>query len=447
MVGDDSVTVADQVTVTPPEATCAATPAGATVTTEVDAATLLATTQRLVSVEVPADSTVNVTVTCTHHGASKTVSADFTANAAPDPDSCDDPLGTLGGTTVQRTGMLSDTIGCRSLRRYQTRGSPNHYAQRHTFHMAAAGWVTISLDSTGLSDNSIKAITVITPSDGIDARVTADAGNATLTVTPSKVGTYDVYVAHTNGGTTTSLHTRVVSTCPDGQTATSAGTCIPIPARLFTGCALIALHGGNYWGRREHDGKYRQYGASADADCDSLTHSDKAVYYSFSLPKRLPVEFELRDPINLATLRAGGAPSVTVWRVTSSHPVTGKALQRIATAAPTARHACRPSVCATAAAPSTTRRAGTPSRWPTLPRCASTSPRRIPRRLIHRRRGQVRAPSRPSRRPTSPLAAKQGPRRLRARRGAAHRNARLPPRRPHTRPARLTPVDDRPSDT
>ena len=61
------------------------------------------------------------------------------------------------------------------------------------------------------------AVAAVTPTDGIDTKVTADQGNAALTATPSEVGTFDIYVAHSNGGTTSSLHTKIISYCPEGQ--------------------------------------------------------------------------------------------------------------------------------------------------------------------------------------------------------------------------------------
>ena len=63
----------------------------------------------------------------------------------------------------------------------------------------------------------VSAAPLVMPLDGLDTRITAVEGDATLTATPSKVGAYDVYVAHSNGGTTASLHTRITSYCPTGQ--------------------------------------------------------------------------------------------------------------------------------------------------------------------------------------------------------------------------------------
>ncbi len=164
--------------------------------------------------------------------------------------------------------------------------------------------------------------------------ITRQAGRATLTATADRVGSHDIDITYTNGPATLTKATTITSYCPSGRTETSTGTCIPNSATLPTGCAPTVLHGGNYWGRHEHNGQYRLYSADADVDCDSLTHSDRAVYYAFSLPKRLPVRLGLRDAINMATMRAGGAPSVTVWSVTSTHPATGRVVEFIATAAP-----------------------------------------------------------------------------------------------------------------
>ncbi|WP_420610886.1 pre-peptidase C-terminal domain-containing protein [Candidatus Poriferisodalis sp.] len=177
------------------------------------------------------------------------------------------------------------------------------------------------------------SITSVLP-DGLVAAVNAADGFATLTVTAARVGEHDIDITYVNGSGTLTKTTTLTAACPASQTATSAGRCIASTATLAASCTPIALHGGLVWGRREQGGQYRQYASDAAAACDSLTHSGKAVYYAFSLPKRLPVELELRDPVNMATQRAGGAPSVTVWRVASAHPVTGRAVRYIATAAP-----------------------------------------------------------------------------------------------------------------
>ena len=310
VVGDDSVTVADRITVTPAEATCTATPAGATVTV----GGLPSGTARWVSLDVPADSTVTVTVTvtCSHGEASAAASASFTANRAPEAGECDDPLGTLRGASVSRLGRLDSSTGCRSLGRYGSRGSSGHYAGRHTFTVTVAGWVTIDLEATSRGRDWIDAYLVLMNGadpaggvvlernddsgsgfnsrivrrylepgrytieattfsrrdsgryrltvaadyraqapvhpallrvrngttatstwgyrpataavalasafpDGNDASVSAAAGTATLTATPSRVGQYAVLVSYTNGPTSFTRSTTIDSYCPDGQ--------------------------------------------------------------------------------------------------------------------------------------------------------------------------------------------------------------------------------------
>ena len=76
------------------------------------------------------------------------------------------------------------------------------------------------------------AVAAVTPTDGIDTKVTADQGNAALTATPSEVGTFDIYVAHSNGGTTSSLHTKIISYCPEGQIELPADCAKPKPMLL-----------------------------------------------------------------------------------------------------------------------------------------------------------------------------------------------------------------------
>ncbi len=87
----DSVTVADRVTVTPTVAGGVAEPTGVTVT----AAMSPPGTARWVTLEVAADTTQRVDVTCSHNGASATAWANLKANPTPDAGDCDDPLGTL----------------------------------------------------------------------------------------------------------------------------------------------------------------------------------------------------------------------------------------------------------------------------------------------------------------------------------------------------------------
>lgn len=148
--GDDTATVASAFTVSPPGARCSAEPADATVTVGPGAA-------RTLSHDVPAGTSVDVTVTCRSgtHFATRTVR--LAANPAPPAAECDDPLGTLGQGAVSRSGTLAAAGGCRSLGRFGARGSQSHYAARHTFRMAAAGWVTIDLVNAGRGRDRIDA--------------------------------------------------------------------------------------------------------------------------------------------------------------------------------------------------------------------------------------------------------------------------------------------------
>ena len=312
--GEAAVTLSSGFTVSPAGATCMATPSGASVTPASGGS-------RTVSLAVAAATTVNVTVTCTSGSHKDTATAKFKANPAPVVHDCDDPLGTLSSVKSSRTGSLGSTTGCLSVRHPRFGDGRVFYAGRHTFRMAAAGWVTIDLANTGSGSDRIDAfvlllngytpdgagtrlahdddsgppdgrynadsriarrflqpgmytieattfgpgdqgtyrvtvtadykpkitgtaaqavmrvengdtvtrkwaytpastrvaLALVSPIVGIGTRVTADEGDATLTATPSEVGTFDVYVAHSNGGTTSSLHTKIISYCPTGQ--------------------------------------------------------------------------------------------------------------------------------------------------------------------------------------------------------------------------------------
>jgi len=110
---------------------------------------------------VAADTTVRVDVTCSHNGASATAWANFAANPAPDAGDCDDPLGTVASAGATRTGTLGSTTGCRSVRHPRSGDGRVFYASRHTFAMAAAGWVTIGLESIGTGRDWIDAYVIL----------------------------------------------------------------------------------------------------------------------------------------------------------------------------------------------------------------------------------------------------------------------------------------------
>ena len=153
-VGDDTATVTRAFTVSPADAVCTAEPAGAVVIGGPGAA-------RSVSYDVPAGTSVEVTVTCRSGAHFATRAVQFAADDAPDAAECDDPLGTLRNGAVSRSGRLDSSSGCRSLGRYGNRGSDSRYASRHTFTMPAAGWVTIDLESTGAGGDRVDAYVVL----------------------------------------------------------------------------------------------------------------------------------------------------------------------------------------------------------------------------------------------------------------------------------------------
>ena len=169
-VGEAAVTLSSGFTVSPADATCSAEPVAAAVTPASGAS-------RTVSLSVAAATTVSVTVTCTSGSHKETATAKFKANPAPDVHDCDDPLGTLSSTKSSRTGSLGATTGCKSVRHPRSGDDRVFYASRHTFRMAAAGWVTIDLANTGSGSDRIDAYVLLlngyTP-DGAGTRLAHD---------------------------------------------------------------------------------------------------------------------------------------------------------------------------------------------------------------------------------------------------------------------------------
>ena len=153
-VGEAAVTLSSGFTVSPAGATCSAEPAAAAVTPASGAS-------RTVSVNVAAATTVAVKVTCTPGSHKDTATANFKANPAPVVHDCDDPLGTLSSARSSRTGSLGSTTGCQSVRHPRSGDDRVFYASRHTFRMAAAGWVTIDLANTGSGSDRIDAYVLL----------------------------------------------------------------------------------------------------------------------------------------------------------------------------------------------------------------------------------------------------------------------------------------------
>ena len=165
----------------------------------------------------------------------------------------------------------------------------------------------------------------VTP-EGLAASIISDNGFSTLTATATHAGDYTVTVAYTASGHTHTKTTVIDADCPPRHVQTHTRTCTPLATALPTVCTVTALHDGRIWGRRQESGTFNLYGTDAPAACTALSHDGRASYYSFTLPDRLPVRLRLKagngGPLYLMT--AGGAPSLTIWEVLSTHPATGR---------------------------------------------------------------------------------------------------------------------------
>ncbi|MYD34883.1 MAG: hypothetical protein F4W98_13525 [Acidimicrobiales bacterium] len=153
----DSATVSTEFDVTPADATCAATPAGATIAPATGA-------ERTVSLEVDKGATVEVTVTCDHNGASHAARAKLTATPFG---ACTSPLGAFGAAGVTVRGTISAQGNCSSaFRRSRTGGT--HWARRHVLVLAHPGWVTITLQSAPANSRPLDTYLVILKGDTAD---------------------------------------------------------------------------------------------------------------------------------------------------------------------------------------------------------------------------------------------------------------------------------------
>ena len=129
-----AVTVAEEFTVTPADAECAAAPVGA-----VTAPDPARPQHRLLSAEVTAGAAVTVTVACTAGGYADSSQDVELSGVAAD---CDDPLGSvIHGVTV-RDGTIAADAGCVSAGRGL---GGTFYARRHTFTLDAAARVTVDV--------------------------------------------------------------------------------------------------------------------------------------------------------------------------------------------------------------------------------------------------------------------------------------------------------------
>ncbi|WP_419839548.1 phospholipase A2 [Candidatus Poriferisodalis sp.] len=401
--------------VTPPSAHCTARNAGGITGTPTPGGT---GTARTVTVTTTATGTLDIEIECeADHHTTTTATAQFRAD---DQAACSTALGVLWHGSIARTGTLS-TASCVSDKR--TPSSGTFHADRYTFTMATAGWVTIDMEGTGTGADKLDtylvvlyghgsggverirdddsggdgdarvsdvllaagrytieattasntaqgayrlrvqgdfavrapdqpvrplvidarvgqpitrtwahqpataAVTVQSVSpEGLDASIVSDDGQATLTASPALAGEYTVTVAYTASGHTSTQTTIIDADCPPRHIETKTRTCIPIATALPTGCTPTALHDGRIWGRKLWGTTFGSYSSSALEQCMSLSQDGRALYHSFSIPRRLPVSFRLDalkpdDPPNhLAPLggtaylhEGGGAPSMTLW--------------------------------------------------------------------------------------------------------------------------------------
>ena len=174
------------------------------------------------------------------------------------------------------------------------------------------------------------AIQSVTPS-GLDTAIRTDDGRATLVATPTHAGDYTVTVAYTAAGHTSTKTTVIDADCPPRHIQTQTRTCTPQATTLPTACTAVQLHNGRLWGRKSRSASFASYGSTAPAACSSLSQNGRALYLSFSMPRRLPVRFDLgaKKPANPPNLLAhvseaaylhlgGGAPTMTLWRERSA---------------------------------------------------------------------------------------------------------------------------------
>ena len=107
-------------------------------------------TSRTVTVSPAATGWLDIQVRCEAGGyATSTATARFWVR---DDAVCTIALGTLAHGSRTASGTIEQDFAkfrCRSFRRDAARPQLNYYAQRYTFTMATAGWVSIGLDATG----------------------------------------------------------------------------------------------------------------------------------------------------------------------------------------------------------------------------------------------------------------------------------------------------------
>lgn len=152
-----SATVSTEFDVTPADASCTATPAGATVAPATGA-------KRTVSLKVDKGATVTVTVTCSKNGASHRETAKLTATPFG---ACTSPLGAFGAAGVTVRGTISAEGNCKSRRRSPV-ASRTYWARRHVLELPHPSWVTITLQSAVSGSRALDTYLLILEGDAAD---------------------------------------------------------------------------------------------------------------------------------------------------------------------------------------------------------------------------------------------------------------------------------------
>ncbi|WP_420437768.1 hypothetical protein [Candidatus Poriferisodalis sp.] len=225
--GTGQVTVTADFTVTPADAVCTATPAGAAVADGTNPA------DRTVSAAVTAPGSLDVAVSCTKPGyapASQQVTLKATLKAQTQ---CFEDIGVLAPGAVTRHGTIAADPKCTSqVRRI---GISASYARRHAFELKRTMWVTVELESAASNPSRLDTYlvlldgaqpagkgTVLHFNDDVGSHAGTASTNSRLTgiklepgrytivattYSPSRTGNYDLAVsAVTMHGLSTKMH-------------------------------------------------------------------------------------------------------------------------------------------------------------------------------------------------------------------------------------------------
>ena len=190
---------------------------------------------------------------------------------------------------------------------------------------------------------------VVWHTSGLDPTVEENpAGEVTITDTITSAGIYAVLLAFAQAGHTDYEIFTITAECPTNHAESPSGdrSCVPVET-VPAGCAVTSLGGGaTWWGRVGATALYSSYGSGAPAACTSLSESNRAAYYSFTVPHNTPAAMLGRvslEPVLTAVSRPGatppplvgngGSPSVTLWKylLSGGHPTMVRSrVQRVA---------------------------------------------------------------------------------------------------------------------